>query len=126
LTLGFVAEDLLVQGSVAEYPALAFVLIGATALNGMTVVRAFFRLFSGRSSHMGESDLTTREGWALSIVLLALLVGGIAPSMIVSREFGGAHAGASSPRDHPGSASLGSAPGIRAVVKGESMIEIHP
>ncbi|TFH29692.1 MAG: hypothetical protein E4H00_06475, partial [Myxococcales bacterium] len=42
LTLGFVAEDLLVQGSVDEFPVLAFALIAATALNGVSVMRAFF------------------------------------------------------------------------------------
>ncbi len=87
LTLGFVAEDLLVQGSVVDFPFLAFVLIGATALNGMTVMRAFFRLFSGMRVHAGESDLTPRESWALSTVLLALLVGGIVPGLIIPREF---------------------------------------
>lgn len=88
MTLGFVAEDLLVQGSVDEFPMLALVLIGATALNGMNVMRAFFRLFSGRRVHSGERDLTPREAWALSIVLLTLLLGGVAPGLLTSREFG--------------------------------------
>ncbi len=87
LTLGFIAEDLLVQGAVEQFPGLALVLIGATALNGMTVVKAFFRLFSGRRLHTGERDLTPREAWVLSAVLLGLLVGGIAPGWITSREF---------------------------------------
>jgi len=87
LTLGFVAEDLLVQGAVEHFPGLAMVLIGATALNGMTVVKAFFRLFSGRRLQPGERDLTSREAWVLSAVLLGLLVGGIAPGWITSREF---------------------------------------
>lgn len=87
LTLGFIAEDLLVQGAVEHLPGLALVLIGATALNGMTVVKAFFRLFSGRRLHTGERDLTPREAWVLSAVLLGLLIGGIAPGWITSREF---------------------------------------
>ncbi len=87
MTLGFVAEDLLVQGSVDEFPVLAFVLIVATALNGMNVMRLFFHLFSGRREHSGETDLTFRESWALSAILLLLLVGGLLPSLITSREF---------------------------------------
>jgi NADH-quinone oxidoreductase subunit M len=87
MTLGFIAEDLLVQGSVEATPALAFVLIGATALNGMNVMRAFFRLFSGQRAHGGEQDLTPRESWALSVVLIVLLLGGTAPSLITSRAF---------------------------------------
>lgn len=87
MTLGFIAEDLVVQGAVEHFPVLSFVLIVATALNGMTVMRAFFHLFSGRRVHTGESDLTNRESWALSAVLLILLAGGLAPSVITSREF---------------------------------------
>ena len=87
LTLGYVAEDLLVQGSVQEFPILSLVLIVATALNGMNVVRSFFHLFSGRREHTGEADLTNRESWALSAVLLILLAGGLVPSAITSREF---------------------------------------
>jgi len=92
LTLGFIAEDLLVQGAVEHFPGLALVLIGATALNGMTVVKAFFRLFSGRRLHTGEHDLTPREAWVLSAVLLGLLVGGIAPGWVTSRELARASA----------------------------------
>jgi len=87
MTLGFVAEDLLVQGSVGEFPFLAFVLIVATALNGMNVMRLFFHLFSGRREHSGETDLTFREAWALSAILLLLLAGGLVPGAITSREF---------------------------------------
>jgi len=80
LTLGFVAEDLLVQGSVEEFPALAFALIIATALNGVSVMRAFFMLFSGSAKHIGEHDLTTREAAALTVVMATLLVTGLFPA----------------------------------------------
>jgi carbonic anhydrase len=80
LTLGFVAEDLLVQGSVEEFPVLAFALIIATALNGVSVMRAFFMLFSGSAKHIGERDLTTREAAALTVVMTTLLVTGLFPA----------------------------------------------
>ncbi len=88
MTLGFIAEDLLAQGAIEGNPIWAFALIGATALNGMNVMRAFFRLFSGRRIHTGETDLTGRESYALSLVLLALLLGGLAPNWLLSQEFG--------------------------------------
>ncbi len=75
-TLGFVAEDLLIQGSIDEFSFLAFALILATALNGISVLRCFFALFSGRGTHAGESDLTRRERAALSMAVVALLLGG--------------------------------------------------
>ncbi len=83
LTLGFVAEDLLVQGSVEEFPILGFALIVATALNGISVMRAFFTLFSGSSKHIGESDLTRRESGVLTVVMATLLLTGMFPGFTV-------------------------------------------
>jgi NADH-quinone oxidoreductase subunit M len=83
LTLGFVAEDLLVQGSVEELPVLAFALILATALNGISVMRAFFKLFSGSSEHIGEQDLTRREAGTLTVVMATLLLTGLFPAAAV-------------------------------------------
>ncbi|MGB5694689.1 MAG: proton-conducting transporter membrane subunit [Polyangiales bacterium] len=85
LTLGFVAEDLLVQGSVEEFPLLALALIIATALNGVSVMRAFFTLFSGSSQHIGERDLTPREAGALTVVIATLLIAGLFPGAAVRR-----------------------------------------
>jgi NADH-quinone oxidoreductase subunit M len=83
LTLGFVAEDLLVQGSVQEFPALGFALIVATALNGVSVMRAFFTLFSGSSKHIGECDLTPRESGVITVVMALLLLTGLFPGFTV-------------------------------------------
>jgi NADH-quinone oxidoreductase subunit M len=83
LTLGFVAEDLLVQGSVEEFPVLAFALILATALNGVSVMRAFFKLFSGSSEHIGEQDLAPREAGTLTVVMATLLIMGLFPGAAV-------------------------------------------
>ncbi len=85
LTVGFVAEDLLVQGSVDEFPVLAFALILATALNGVSVMRAFFMLFSGTAEHIGESDLTKREAGTLTVVMATLLLAGLFPAGTVRR-----------------------------------------
>ena len=103
MTLGFIAEDLIVQGAIESNPVWAFVLIGATALNGMNVMRAFFRLFAGSRIHTGETDLTGRESYALTLVLLTLLVGGIAPNWLLSQEFGRATQHVSEPHTaaHP-------------------------
>lgn len=83
LTLGFVAEDLLVQGSVDEFPALVFGLLLATALNGINVLRCFFTLFSGKRDHLGEQDLGVRERLALTLAMAVLLLGGVFPRAFV-------------------------------------------
>ncbi|MFT5734917.1 MAG: formate hydrogenlyase subunit 3/multisubunit Na+/H+ antiporter MnhD subunit [Planctomycetota bacterium] len=83
LTLGFVAQDLLVQGSIDEFPAISFALIFATAVNGMTVMRCFFNLFSGTRVHSGERDLVPREVWALTILMGLLVFGGAMPARLL-------------------------------------------
>jgi NADH:ubiquinone oxidoreductase subunit 5 (subunit L)/multisubunit Na+/H+ antiporter MnhA subunit len=93
LTLGFVAEDLLVQGSVDEFPALVFALLAATALNGVNVLRAFFALFSGKRDHIGEQDLGVRERLALTLAMGALLLGGVCPGWFVPPPAHGAQHG---------------------------------
>ncbi|NJK32879.1 MAG: hypothetical protein HC927_10995, partial [Deltaproteobacteria bacterium] len=82
-TFGFIAEDLLVQGSADDFPYLALALVVATAINGITVMRSFFSLFTGTKAPAGERDLTLREWATLSVVLAALLVAGIWPGPTV-------------------------------------------
>lgn len=84
LTLGFVTEDLLVQGSVHEFPRLGIALIVATALNGMNVARSFFLLFMGSDENMGERDLTPREFVTMTLVMGTLLACGSMPGLVLS------------------------------------------
>ena len=101
LTLGFVAEDLLVQGSVDEFPALVFGLLLATALNGINVLRCFFTLFSGKRDHIGEQDLGARERLALTLAMALLLLGGVCPRWFVpppARAAAGGHAPDAAPQ----------------------------
>ncbi len=84
MSLGFVAEDLLVQGSVGRFPHIGLAMIIATALNGVTVMRLFFALFSGTRTRRGEPDLNRRELVALTLVLALLFVGGLFPHYVVS------------------------------------------
>ena len=81
-TLGFVAEDLLVQGSVSHYPIRGMSLIIATAFNGITVMRSFFALFCGTSVHNNAPGLTLREKLALNSVLVLLVVAGLWPRLL--------------------------------------------
>jgi formate hydrogenlyase subunit 3/multisubunit Na+/H+ antiporter MnhD subunit len=83
LTLGFVTEDLLVQGSVHEFPRLGICLIIATALNGMNVARAFFLLFMGSDENVGERDLSKREFVTMTIVMATLLACGAIPGLVL-------------------------------------------
>src|SRR5690606_21039449 len=46
-TLGFVGEEMLVEGTVHEFPALGFLVVIASALTGLSVLRMYFSLFCG-------------------------------------------------------------------------------
>ncbi len=81
LTMGFVGEDLLIQG--AEESWLRMIPIVTAALNGITVTRCFLYLFSGGSALIGECDLRPREVAAVTVLILTLVVGGVWPRFIV-------------------------------------------
>ncbi len=84
LTLGFVAEDLLVQGSVTEHPILALGLIAVTALNGITVMRMYFGLFAAGPHRPGERDLGSLEIVMHTFVLGLLVIAGLFPGAVVN------------------------------------------
>lgn len=92
LSAGFVAEDLLLQGTVGEFPGLGLAMVVATALNGITVLRAFFMLFTGTKERRGRApaDLSRREAVLFGLAILALVSFGIVPNPLTSFE--GVHA----------------------------------
>jgi NADH-quinone oxidoreductase subunit M len=85
-TLGFTAEDLLFHGSLETHPWLGIALPLATALNAITVLRLFATLFLGRPvSHATPiPDARPAERWALTASVVFLVLGGIAPSLMIA------------------------------------------
>ncbi|GII66799.1 hypothetical protein Skr01_68840 [Sphaerisporangium krabiense] len=81
LSGGFAGEHLLVHGSVARFPLFWIALTVAVGINGMTVMRCFFALFGGSRTHHGERDLLPVEAYALTLVVGALLIGGVLPGV---------------------------------------------
>ncbi|WP_437617423.1 complex I subunit 4 family protein [Sorangium sp. So ce1151] len=87
--LSFVSEDLLLHGILHVHPVLAILMLGATALNGITMFRAFQRTFLGpippgaRSAGKMEA-LLFRERAALLSLLALTVVLGIAPSRLLA------------------------------------------
>ncbi len=81
-TLGFVSEDLAMQGLAPSHPALAVVVLVASAVNGITLYRCWKRTFLGpaRESTARVGALVTREritGFAWAFVLV---LGGLVPA----------------------------------------------
>lgn len=81
-TVGFIAEDLLVEGTVEAFPLLAMVIVLTTAINGIAVLRIFFGVFTGSRQHTGEQDMLPRERWMSSAVMALLIVLGLAPGIV--------------------------------------------
>lgn len=78
-SLGFAGGHLLVHGSAAGFLPVWLALLGTVAINGMTVMRCFFMLFTGSRVHCGERDLVPLEAYALTVVIGASLLGAVLP-----------------------------------------------
>jgi NADH-quinone oxidoreductase subunit M len=83
-TLGFVGEELLVDGAVEAFPILGFFVIAAGALTGLAVLRMYFSLFCGRRDDTAHLGLLPREARAFAAVAIFLIGTGIVPGPIVS------------------------------------------
>ena len=86
-TLGFVGQELLVNGAVDAFPVMGFAVVLASALTGLAVLRMYFSLFCGRAEPSAHTrlplGLTRREAWTF-VALVVILVGlGLAPRPLV-------------------------------------------
>jgi NADH-quinone oxidoreductase subunit M len=90
-TLGFVGQELLVDGAVDAFPVMGFAVVIASALTGLAVVRMYFSLFCGRSDARASSEirlgLTPREAWTFVALVLTLVGLGVAPRPLVNSRF---------------------------------------
>jgi NADH-quinone oxidoreductase subunit M len=86
-TLGFVGQELLVDGAVDSFPVMGFAVVVASALTGLAVLRMYFSLFCGRSdapAHPGlRLGLTRREAWTFVALVLTLISLGVWPRALV-------------------------------------------
>lgn len=80
-SLGFVAEDILVQGTLAQTPALSLAMIVVTSLNAITVMRCVLTLFVGPRQRGFRSDLVARERLAVGLLLGSLFLLGVFPRL---------------------------------------------
>ena len=84
-TLGFCAEDLLLHGTMDTHPVIGLLLPVATALNAVSFLRLFNRLFLGKQSTKVASiaDVLPRERFALVAGVLAIVLLGLVPGPLV-------------------------------------------
>lgn len=88
-TLGFVSEDLIVQGLLDHHAVAAVMVLVTTALNGIVLFLAFQRVFLGDASGPVASsgmfpDLLPRERWVSVALFGLLLTGGLLPAPLLA------------------------------------------
>jgi NADH-quinone oxidoreductase subunit M len=88
-TLGFIGQELLVDGAVDVFPVMGFAVVIASALTGLAVLRMYFSLFCGRSEAPSSVGLglRTREAWTFVALVIALIGLGLAPRPLVDSRF---------------------------------------
>ena len=90
-TLGFVGEELLVDGAVDVFPVMGFAVVIASALTGLAVLRMYFSLFCGRSEVLAHPSLRLglrpREAWTFVALVTALIGLGLLPRPLVDSRF---------------------------------------
>lgn len=113
-TAGFVGLELLVDGVAHANPLAGCAIVVVTALNGLAVMHAFFRIFGGRP-HATSIDLRVRPAEHAAVLVLTTLIlgGGLYPQPGVTSRYhaaaGLAHARAL--QAAPGGAPVAPAPG---------------
>lgn len=74
-SVGFLSQELLLEGTLAAYPHVGLLAALTSFLNGITILRSYFYLFCGSRQEYGYSQsIRHRERVAL-ILLLSLLLG---------------------------------------------------
>jgi NADH-quinone oxidoreductase subunit M len=90
-TFGYLGTELLVDGAVHAFPYVGVAVIVAAALNGIAVLQAYFKLFTG-TRHVSTVPLAMsfREWTAASAFTLVILGGGLIPQPFVASRFAAA------------------------------------
>ena len=68
-TIGFIGAELLVEGAVGVYPYIGMLVVFAAALNGIAVLHAYFRLFTG-TVHTASISLNARVPERIAVLSL--------------------------------------------------------
>lgn len=79
-TVGFIGTELLVEGAVDVFPLVGMAVVIAAALNGIAVLHAYFRVFTG-IRHVSSISLRARLLERLAVIVLTVLIigGGLYP-----------------------------------------------
>jgi NADH-quinone oxidoreductase subunit M len=87
-TIGFVGAELLLEGAVDVYPWVGLLVVLASALNGIAVLQAYFRVFTGKR-YFPTISLQSRLPERIAVLALAALIlgGGVFPQPGLSSRY---------------------------------------
>lgn len=87
-TIGFIAGEILLDGVVTASPLVGMLVAVIGALNGIAVLKAYFRIFTGRS-RVAHFSIGSRqpERFAISIIAGLIVAGGLFPQLGTSSCF---------------------------------------
>lgn len=87
-TIGFVGVELLIEGAVKVYPLIGTMVVLAAALNGIAILSAYFRIFTGRrNTTLIPMHARPAEKTAVLLLTLLILGGGLIPHPGVSSRY---------------------------------------
>ena len=87
-TIGFIGTELLVEGAVGVYASIGMSVVVAAAINGIAILHAYFRIFTGRR-HMASFPLRARPSEKVAVLILTALIlgGGLYPQWGVASRY---------------------------------------
>jgi NADH-quinone oxidoreductase subunit M len=87
-TIGFIGAELLVEGAMQAGPLVGIALVITAALNGLAVLHAYFRVFTG-THHTSSIDLRSRPPEVIAVLALSALIigGGLYPQPGVASRY---------------------------------------
>lgn len=86
--LAFIGMELLIEGTVEVYPIVGTLMVLAAVFNGVAVLRAYFRIFTG-TRHVASIFLGARPAERFAVIYLTLLIlgSGILPGLAVKSRY---------------------------------------
>ncbi|TWU66623.1 proton-conducting transporter membrane subunit [Crateriforma conspicua] len=87
-TIGFIGIELLVESAVDVYPWIGMAVVVAAALNGIAILQAYFRIFTGHR-HLATFSLRARRSEKIAVLVLSTLIifGGLYPQWSVASRY---------------------------------------
>ena len=87
-TLGFIGSELLVDSAIEFSPWVGFVVVACMALNGIGIMRAYFRIFTGVKYESLIPIASMRsERIAILTITVILIGGGLLPQLFVNSRY---------------------------------------